>query len=84
MLKHGINLLTRHPRKPFQKLLDRGTPFQVFEQGGNWNASRAKNPSAVKPANVKHSIPRAAASKRVFGWGVARRPAGYTAVEPSR
>ena len=40
--------------------------------------------SELKMPNSKQCIPRAAASKRGFAWGVGRRPAGYIAVELSR
>ena len=40
--------------------------------------------TCVMPPNLKQCIPQAAASKRRFVWEVARRAAGYTAVELSR
>lgn len=47
MFEHGRNLSARHPGKPFQKLIDRGAGFKIFEECSHRYTSAAKDPCAA-------------------------------------
>lgn len=57
MFKHFLNLLTGNARKPFEKLIDRGTIFEVFKERLDGNARAFECPdTADLPGISFHGI----------------------------